>query len=165
MTTLATSTIMELAAGFLDSESLRQCLCTATSAGHWCTAAGTGTPDADSARQRLRNLQDTSSAQLHRFVVASGSKMETHNSSCRGTLGSLLLSYSSFCTGMPDMPDWSSVPRHRRKDDAPKVPLAMWVKIMTRRVEQQLKRDWLLRFTMSNVLFRSLLNRCRTVYS
>ena len=36
---------------------------------------------------------------------------------------------------------------------------------MTRRVEQQLKRDWSFGFTMSNVLFRSMLNQCRTVYS
>ena len=66
---------------------------------------------------------------------------------------------------MPDMPDWSKEPRHRRTGDAPKVPLELWVKIITRRVEQQLKRDWLLGFSMGNVLFRSLLNQCRTVYS
>ena len=41
----------------------------------------------------------------------------------------------------------------------------MWVKLITRRVEQQLKRDWLLGFTMGSVLFRSMLNQCRTVYS
>ena len=70
-----------------------------------------------------------------------------------------------YCTGMPDMPEWSSVPRHRRGDDAPAVPLALWVKLITRRVEQHLKRYWLLGFTMGSVLFRSLLNQCRTVYS
>ena len=41
----------------------------------------------------------------------------------------------------------------------------MWVRIMTRRIEQHLKRDWLFGCSMSNVLFRSLLNQCRTVYS
>ena len=39
------------------------------------------------------------------------------------------------------------------------------MKLITRRVEQHLKRDWLLVFTMSSVLFRSMLNQCRTVYS
>ena len=43
--------------------------------------------------------------------------------------------------------------------------LALWVKLITRRVEQQLKRDWLLGFTMGSVLFRSMLNQCKTVYS
>ena len=70
-----------------------------------------------------------------------------------------------FCTGMPDMPPWSKTPRHRRQGDAPQVDFAVWVKLMTRRVEQQLRRDWLLGFTMSNVLFRSMVNLCRTVYS
>ena len=32
-------------------------------------------------------------------------------------------------------------------------------------MEQQLRRDWLLGFTMSSVLFHSLLNQCRTVYA
>ena len=63
------------------------------------------------------------------------------------------------------MPEWSAEPRHRRKADAPRVDLSLWVKLMTRRVEQQVKRDWLLGFTMGNVLFRSMLNQCRTVYS
>ena len=70
-----------------------------------------------------------------------------------------------FCTGMPGMPDWSEVPRHRRKAGAPWMPLGLWVKIISRRVEQHLKRDWLLGFTMRSVLFRSLLSQCRTVYA
>ena len=36
---------------------------------------------------------------------------------------------------------------------------------MTRRVEQQLKRDWLLGFSMGSFLFTFTLNACRTVYS
>ena len=63
------------------------------------------------------------------------------------------------------MPEWSSQPRHRRDADAPRIDLETWVKVITRRVEQHLKRDWLLGFTMSSVLFRSLLNQCRTAYS
>ena len=70
-----------------------------------------------------------------------------------------------FCTGMPDMPEWSTHPRHRRTDDAPRVDFPLWVRLMSRRVEQHLKRDWLFGFTMCNVLFRSLLNQCRSVYS
>ena len=66
---------------------------------------------------------------------------------------------------MSDMPAWSSNARHRRGPDAPRVELPLWVKLMSRRVEKQLKRDWLFGFTMSSVLFRSLLNQCRTVYS
>ena len=66
---------------------------------------------------------------------------------------------------MPDMPSWSKIPRHRRREDAPRVELAEWVRLMSRRVEQQLRRDWLLGFTMGNVLFRSSLNMDRTVYS
>ena len=70
-----------------------------------------------------------------------------------------------FGVGMPDMPEWSKHPRHRRTGDAPRVDLQLWVKLMTRRVEQQLKRDWLFGFTMFSVLFRSQLNQCKTVYS
>ena len=63
------------------------------------------------------------------------------------------------------MPEWSEPSRHRRGPGAPRVDLALWIKLITRRVEQHLKRDWLLGFTMGSVLFRSMLNQCRTVYS
>ena len=36
---------------------------------------------------------------------------------------------------------------------------------MSRRVEQQLKHDWLLGFSMGSFLFMFTLNACRTVYS
>eukprot|EP00973_Karenia_brevis_P037231 5133403-Karenia_brevis.AAC.1 len=49
-----------------------------------------------------------------------------------------------FCTGMPDMPEWCTHQRHRRGEHAPRVPLTLWVKLLTRRIEQHLKRDWLL---------------------
>ena len=160
---LTTSAVMELAASFLDSRSLRCCFHTTRSAGQWCTPFGETTDTADSARKLLRNLQCASNAHMHRFVVSSGSKMEQQF--VPWYFGVAFAFLFKFCTGMPDMPDWSAVPRHRRKGDAPKVPFALWVKVMSRRVEQQLKRDWLFGFTMSNVLFRSLLNQCRTVYS
>ena len=44
------------------------------------------------------------------------------------------------------MPSWSKIPRHRRPGDAPRVELAEWVRLISRRVEQQLRRDWLLGF-------------------
>ena len=160
---LTTKGIMQLAAEFLDSLSLHACLCTCGAAGHWCTPAGVTKENAQSARDMLRSLRGTSDAQMHRFVLASGSRME--NQFVPWYFGVAFAFLFKFCTGMPDMPEWSKVPRHRRKDDAPQVPFPLWVKIMTRRVEQQLRRDWLFGFTMSNVLFRSLLNQCRTVYS
>ena len=72
-----------------------------------------------------------------------------------------------YCTGMPDMPEWSKAlkNRHKRSGDAPRVDFPLWTRLMTRRVEQQVQRDWLLGFTMSSVLFHSQLNQCRTVYS
>ena len=98
-----------------------------------------------------------------RFVMSAGSAMQPQFKPWYfGVAFAFLFKY---CTGMPDMPEWSAEPRHRRKADAPRVDLSLWVKLMTRRVEQQVKRDWLLGFTMGNVLFRSMLNQCRTVYS
>ncbi|HIE71391.1 MAG TPA: hypothetical protein EYP98_15145 [Planctomycetes bacterium] len=70
-----------------------------------------------------------------------------------------------YCTGMPDAPEWMKKPRYRRAEDAPRVEFPLWVKLMTRRIEQQLKRDWLLGFSMGSFLFRSTLNACRTMYS
>eukprot|EP00959_Pyramimonas_sp_CCMP1952_P197146 4122876-Pyramimonas_sp.AAC.1 len=47
-----------------------------------------------------------------------------------------------YCTGMPDMPAFLKRPRHRRSEEAPRVELPLWVRIMSRRVESQLSRDW-----------------------
>ena len=51
-----------------------------------------------------------------------------------------------FCfkygVGMPDMPEWTENARHRRGPAAPRVDLAMWARIMTRRVESQFRREW-----------------------
>ena len=63
------------------------------------------------------------------------------------------------------MPEWSTASTHRRGHGAPRIDLSLWVRLISRRVEQQLKRDWLLGFTMGSVLFRSMLNQCKTVYS
>ena len=56
-------------------------------------------------------------------------------------------------------------PRYRRADGAPRVEFPLWVKPMARRIEQQLKRDWLLGFSRGSFLFRSTLNACRAIYS
>ena len=47
-----------------------------------------------------------------------------------------------YCTGMPDMPAWTKATRYRRKTDAPRIEAEAWVRLMSRRVEAQLSRDW-----------------------
>ena len=66
------------------------------------------------------------------------------------------------CTAMPDPPEWSPNPRHRRAPDAPRIELGKWVQVMARRCEAQIGRDWTFGFTSWNLLFRSALNLSRT---
>lgn len=71
-----------------------------------------------------------------------------------------------YCIGMPDMPRWSSIPRHRRQDAEPRIEFADWVRIIiSRRVQQQLRPDLLFGFTMGKALFRSAVNLIRTLHS
>ena len=70
-----------------------------------------------------------------------------------------------YCTGMPDMPEWSEKQRYRRGEEAPRVDPSLWVRIMSRRVEAQISRDWHFGFASWNFLFRSAVNMSRTVYS
>ena len=63
---------------------------------------------------------------------------------------------------MPDPPEWSPNPRHRRAPDAPRIELGKWVQVMARRCEAQIGRDWTFGFTSWNLLFRSALNLSRT---
>ena len=72
-----------------------------------------------------------------------------------------------YCTAMPDPPEWGKYKdkRWRRPADAPRVPLQDWVRLMSRRVESQLGRDWTFGYTTWNVLFRSAVNLSRSVYS
>ena len=116
-----------------------------------------------SARQQLRDLQTFGTRASHRLVMTSGTSMQKQFEPWY--FGVAFAFLFKFCTGMPDMPEWSSQPRHRRDAYAPRIDLETWASVITRRVEQHLKRDWLLGFTMSSVVFRSLLNQCRTVYS
>ena len=46
-----------------------------------------------------------------------------------------------YCAGVPDMPEWCSQPRYRRTLNAPRVELPLWVRVVSRRVESQLRRD------------------------
>ena len=48
----------------------------------------------------------------------------------------------SYCTAMPDPPAFMRRPRHRRKDYAPRVEISDWVRIMARRCEAPLQKDW-----------------------
>ena len=47
-----------------------------------------------------------------------------------------------YCTGMPDMPDWSPQLRYRRDHDAPRIELPLWVRTLRRRVDSQRHRGW-----------------------
>ena len=68
-----------------------------------------------------------------------------------------------FGVGMPDMPEWSATSRHRRGPEAPRVELPLWARVMTRRVESQLRRDWRFGFTMSSLLYQSALNMSKSM--
>ena len=63
------------------------------------------------------------------------------------------------------MPSWSKHPHRRRQEGDPEVDLATWVRTISRRPELQLKHNWQLGFTMSSVLFRSMVNRARPIYA
>ena len=63
-----------------------------------------------------------------------------------------------YCTGMPDTPTFMRKPRYSRKDDAPYVETPAWMRIMGRRVESQVSRDWKVDFVSWNFVFRSSLN-------
>ena len=66
-----------------------------------------------------------------------------------------------YCTGMPDMPQWSERPRYRRAPDAPRIEVPLWVRVLARRVEGQLGRDWTFGYASWNYLFRMSVNLSR----
>ena len=67
--------------------------------------------------------------------------------------------------GMPDPPPWSDKPRHRRGDGDPHLGLPAWARLMARRIEAQINRDWTFGFVSWNVLFRSTANLTRSAYT
>ena len=70
----------------------------------------------------------------------------------------------SYCIGMPDMYHFAETPRHRRGDGAPRVEPPAWVRIMARRVEAQISRDWHFGFVSWNYIFTSAVNLSRTFF-
>ena len=63
---------------------------------------------------------------------------------------------------MPDPPAFMRRPRHRRTDDAPRVEISDWVRIMARRCEASLQNDCSFGFVSWNYFFRSAVNMSRT---
>ena len=66
---------------------------------------------------------------------------------------------------MPDPPAFMRRPRHRRSDDAPRVEISDWVRIMARRCEASLQNDCSFGFVSWNYFFRSAVNLSRTTYA
>ena len=52
----------------------------------------------------------------------------------------------SYCTGMPDYMAFQETERYRRVDNAPRVEHPIWDRIMARRAEGQMVRDWQMGF-------------------
>ena len=65
---------------------------------------------------------------------------------------------------MPDVYHFAETKRNRRLPDAPRVEPPYWVRIMGRRIEAQISRDWHFGFVSWNYLFRSAVNLSRTFY-
>ena len=63
------------------------------------------------------------------------------------------------------MPKFCQKPRYRSHADAPRLEASDWIRATARRVDAQLKRDWLLGFAQWNYFFRSSINLSRTMYS
>ena len=71
----------------------------------------------------------------------------------------------SYCTAMPDPPAFMRRPRHRRSDDAPRVEISDWVRIMARRCEASLQTYCSFGFVSWNYVFRSAVNLSQTTYA
>ena len=66
---------------------------------------------------------------------------------------------------MPDVMELAERKRFRRPPKAPRIEPAMWVQVMSRRIEAQMQRDWHFGFVSWNYIFRSAINLSRTLYS
>ena len=50
--------------------------------------------------------------------------------------------FLTYQAGMPDMLSFAKQSRHRRSDDAPRIETEDLVRVMSRRVEVSVSRDW-----------------------
>ena len=57
---------------------------------------------------------------------------------------------SSYCIGIPDMPAFMRRPRYRRTEHALRIEAPARVKVMSRRVEASVSRDWMFGFVTWN---------------
>jgi len=71
----------------------------------------------------------------------------------------------SFCTGMPDYPAFQETQRYRRQDNAPRVEHPVWDRLMARRIEGHMVRDWQLGFVSWNCRFKTAVNLSHTLWS
>ena len=100
---------------------------------------------------------------VNKYVAATGNELVSQfNSWYFGVAFAFLF---KFCTAMPDMPKYAEKVRYRRSGEAPRVEPPFWVRVMSRRVESQLQRDWQFGFVSWNYIFRSAVNLSRTLYS
>ena len=67
--------------------------------------------------------------------------------------------------GMPDRVAFQETERYRRVENAPRVEHPFWDRIMARRVEGQMVRDWQLGFVSWNCLFKAAVNLSRSLWS
>ena len=61
------------------------------------------------------------------------------------------------------MPAFAKQPQYRREDTAPRIETEDWVRVMSRRVEASVARDWTFGFVTWNYLCRSSLNLTRSI--
>ena len=71
----------------------------------------------------------------------------------------------SYCTAMPDPPAFMRRPRHRRTDDAPRLEISDWIRIMARRCEASLHKYCSFGFVSWSYFIRSAVNMSRTTHA
>ena len=120
----------------------------------------TANVDIKSVQFRLWELMETDPARV-RYVVYPGRQMM--NQFVPWFFGVACPFCFKFGVGMPDMPEWQENARHRRGPAAPRVELALWARIMTRRVESQFRREWRFGFTLSSDLSQGAANMALSI--
>lgn len=83
-----------------------------------------------------------SNAKVHHFAVTTGSELIDQTKPWY--FGIAFAFVYKYCIGMPDPPSFADHLRFRRPECAPRLELASWMKCQARRIESQLRRDWLL---------------------